>query len=191
MVDLVLLAGASWIAFWIGVQPAEVALLYTAGFYASTYVATQVAPWVVLHLSITEPVLAWMTQHVRAEVPVFGPGSLHRAIPAAQPEWMALHALDWITALFLGTAVWCAFVGVHRFLQVMLDEEQPPKMGWFSRLMSGAFGVSAGMWAMLQAAPALAIFLNLFGRPQPLESDPLLDLMLRGVQVLPVFRTMI
>ncbi|WP_367305999.1 hypothetical protein [Alicyclobacillus acidocaldarius] len=191
MIDLVLLAGALWVAAWIGAQPAEVALLYTAGFYASTYAAAQVAPWFVLHLSITQPVLAWMAQHVGADVPVFGTGFSKRAIPSAQPQWMALHALDWMTALFLGAAVWCSFVGVHRFLQAMLDEDESLETGWFSRLASGLFGASAGVWAMLQAAPALAVLLNLFGHPQSLESNPLLDLILRGVQALPVVRTMI
>jgi len=191
MIDLGLLAGALWITAWIGAQPAEVALLYTAGFYASTYAAAQVAPWFVLHLSITKPVLAWMARHMGTDVPVFGTGFARRAISSAQPQWVAVHALDWIAAVFMGVAVWCAFVGVHRFLQAMLDEDEHREEGRLSRIASGLFGASAGVWGMLEAGPALAVLLNLFGHPQSFESNPLLALTLRGIQAVPVFRTMV
>ncbi|WP_304458657.1 hypothetical protein [Alicyclobacillus sendaiensis] len=196
MMDLMLLSEALWIALWIGAQPAEVALLYAAGFYASMYAAAQVAPWLVLHLSITQPVLQWMAEHAEANVPVFGEGLVRRSMRtpsqiSGQIHWTALHALDWTMALFLGAAVWCAFMGVHRFLQSMLDEDEPAEVGGFSRWVSGLIGASVGLWSMLQAAPTLAALLHLFGSAKSLESNPLLDLILHGLQALSAVRTMI
>ncbi|WP_206831324.1 hypothetical protein [Alicyclobacillus fructus] len=191
MVDLVLLAGALWIAIWIASQPAEVALLYAAGCFASTYAAVHVAPWVVLHLSITRPVLAWVEQHIGDDLAVFGTGSApYPALSNAIP-WAAIRALDWLIAFLLAGAVWFSFISVHRFLRAVLDEEDLGSMSWASRIASSACGAFAGGWSMLQAAPAFAVMLHLLGSHDVLDANPLLDLMLHTLQSVPAFRTMV
>ncbi|MBF8376672.1 hypothetical protein IW967_02115 [Alicyclobacillus mali] len=190
MVDLVLLAGALWIAAWIATLPAEIALLYAAGFYASTYAAVQVAPWLVVHLSVTRPVLTWVAQRIETKVPVFDP---YRPDDSSLvlPSPIAMHALDWMMAVFLGGAVWFTFVGVHRFLHIMLDENDSERATPLVRVASTLLGTATGAWCMLIAAPAIAALLDMFGHPQSFASNPLLDALLRGVQAIPVFRTMV
>uniref|UniRef100_UPI0026F42C5F hypothetical protein n=1 Tax=Alicyclobacillus sendaiensis TaxID=192387 RepID=UPI0026F42C5F len=190
--DLVLLVGALWIAAWIGAQSADVALLYTVGFFASTYAAIQVAPWMVMHLTITRPVLAWMAQRAAGAMAVLGPNAAGSTRLMAQPpQWIAVHALDWLASSCAGLAVWFVFVALHRFIQTMLDDEDGAAPTRSARAASILCGLAAGGWAMVQAGPAFAILLNLLGHPQSLDENPLLQLLLHAAQAVPAFRSMV